>query len=422
MSTGNRLEELVKTAKATFDLTDPAHQTSLLVLADTLMAEAIPITSIQSAAREETAPLEFKIAAKLVRSRSWLVRHNRPLKIGVVFAMWGEQNRLRPKSSDNPHGEDSLVTKIRQLEWLSKGTNLDWRLYPVDDGCPYGSGRMAREIADDSPASHKISVMFLADHLPSAEGPLSGLASADESKKAGAIILGCSQAISDGAEAVIYTDADNSVHLGQIGLLLEPFTQQGFKVVLGNRKHPDAVLVKDGARWGIGIKNLRHMQRMIGQAIFSHNILDTQAAFKLYESRLLRDIIAHPTVYDFSFDTDWISAFIAKDEPFAQVPFAFLDSAAESATAKQQPMTTWETLLLGLLKSLRRYDLLKTSASRMMARVIDEEIKDYRDLELIIDHLPPELKDTVEADYGNPDVMAPEAMQTWIRSRKKKEN
>ena len=85
-------------------------------------------------------------------------------------------------------------------------------------------------------------------------------------------------------------------------------------------------------------------------------------------------------------------------------------------------MTTWETLLLGLLKSLRRYDLLKTSASRMMARVIDEEIKDYRDLELIIDHLPPELKDTVEADYGNPDVMAPEAMQTWIRSRKKKEN
>jgi hypothetical protein len=216
----------------------------------------------------------------------------------------------------------------------------------------------------------------------------------------------------------MYTDADNSVHLGQVGLLLRPFVQDGTKVVLGNRKHPEAVLVKDSARWGIGIKNLRHMQRMIGEAIFSRDILDTQAAFKLYESGLLREIIANPTVFDFSFDTDWIAAFIARDEPFAQVPFAFLDSAAESATAKQQPMTTWETLLLGLLKSLRHYGLLRTAASQQMAQVLDEEIKDYRDLDLIINHLPPELEKAGEADYGNPEIMSPQAMQAWIRQRK----
>jgi hypothetical protein len=372
----------------------------------------------QARARQETAPLEFKIAAKLMQSRAFLLANERPLKIGVVFAMWGEQNRLRPKSAANPHGEDSLRTKIRQLNWATAETNVAWALYPVDDGCPYGSGRLAQEIAAEFAPDNTIHPLFLADHLPAATGPLRQLASADDSRKAGAIILGCIQAIADGAEAVIYTDADNSVHLGQIGLLLRPYLQDGRRVVLGNRRHPDSVLVKDAARWGIGIKNLRHMQRMIGEAIFSRDILDTQAAFKLYESSLLEEIIAAPTVFDFSFDTDWIAAFIARDQPFAQIPFAFLDSAAESATAKQQPMTTWETLLLGLLKAMRRYELLRTPASQEMARVIDEEIHDYRDLELIINHLPPELVEAGEAEYGDPAVMSPKAMQAWIRGRK----
>ncbi len=415
----NRLESLMGSAKESFDLTEPDHQTSVLNLADALLDDRnIKLDEVMAMSRQATSPLEFKIAAKLVSSRSFLLRNDRPLKIGVVFAMWGEQNRLQPKSPVNPHGEDSLRVKIRQLEWLCRDTGADWTLYPVDDGCPYASGELAREIAAGYGKNHKIRIMFLADHLPASAGPLRRLTSVDASRKAGAIILGCNQAIADGAEAVIYTDADNSVHLGQIGLLLRPFLQDGIRVVLGNRKHPDSVLVKDSARWGIGIKNLRHMQRMIGQAIFSRDILDTQAAFKLYESRLLQEIIANPTVFDFSFDTDWIAAFIARDEAFAQTPFAFLDSAAESATAKQQPMTTWEMLISGLLKSMRRYNLLLTSASQEMARVFDEEIVDYKDLERIIDHLPIELQDAGEKDYGNPEVMSPEAMQKWIRQHK----
>ena len=415
----NSLDRYAANAKETFNLTEPNDQASLLALADALLADRqISLEQVKAQARQKTAPLEFKIAAKLMASRSFLLSSDRPVKIGVVFAMWGEQNRLRPKSGDNPHGEDSLRTKISQLAWATAGTNVAWTLYPVDDGCPYGSGQLAQTIAAEYGPERAVQVLFLADHLPAATGPLRRLASADASRKAGAIILGCMQAIADGAEAVIYTDADNSVHLGQIGLLLQPFLQDGRRVVLGNRKHPDSVLVKDAARWGVGIKNLRHMQRMIGEAIFSRDILDTQAAFKLYESRLLQDIIADPTVFDFSFDTDWIAAFIARAESFAQIPFAFLDSAAESATAKQQPMTTWETLLLGLLKSMRRHNLLHTPASQEMARVIDEEIRDYRDLELIIDHLPPELAEAGEADYGNPELMSPAAMQAWIQQRK----
>jgi len=72
-----------------------------------------------------------------------------------------------------------------------------------------------------------------------------------------------------------------------------------------------------------------------------------------------------------------MAAFIARDEAFAQTPFAFLDSSAESARTKQQPIIAWEMLLLGLLKSMRRYNLLQTPASQKMARVIDEEIIDH---------------------------------------------
>ena len=261
-----------------------------------------------------------------------------------------------------------------------------------------------------------MSVLSLADALPASDGPLHDLASADDSRKAGAIILGAMGAINDGSDAVIYTDADNSVHLGQIGLLLQPYIDTGAPVVLGDRKHADSVLVKEGARWGIGIKVLRHMQRMIGHAVFSQGILDTQAAFKLYDSSLLKEIIAEPTVYDFSFDTDWILAALKRGVDIRQVPFAFIDSAAESASITQGPMTTWETLLFGLEKQVRKYGFAKGDAAAM-GEVLREEIKDYRDLEKVIDHLPPELEAAGEEDFGNPAVMSADAMRSWLRAR-----
>jgi hypothetical protein len=199
-------------------------------------------------------------------------------------------------------------------------------------------------------------------------------------------------------------------------LLLQPLVDDEVPVVLGSRKHPDSVLAKEAARWGIGIKVLRHMQRMAGKAVFSRGILDTQAAFKLYDAALLRKIIAKPTVHDFSSDTDWILAALKEGVKIEQVPFSFIDSAEESASITQGPMTTWETLLFGLAKQVERYGFCENDAAAMIA-VIDEEIADYRDLEELIDHVPPELADAGEADFGDPAVMTAEALRGWIRGR-----
>ena len=408
-------ESLIADARRQFDLTERDHQNSVVRLADAFLDEPDRLGQTLGLAGAADAPLEARMAGLLAESKQWLQNNAaRQLSLGVVFAMWGEQNRLRPKTPDNPSGEDSLATKLEQLDWAMRGTAIDWHLYAVDDGCPHGSAEIARGVAADHRLGDHVSVLSLADSLPAKDGPLRNLASADHSRKAGAVILGCMEALSKGADSVIYTDADNSVHLGQVGLLLRPFCEQGTPVVLGDRKDPASVLVKDAARWGIGIKVLRHMQRMIGHEVFSRGILDTQAAFKLYEAELLRDIIAEPTVYDFSFDTDWILAAIRRGAAFAKVPFAFIDSAAESASITQGPMTTWETLLFGLIKAVRRHGFCTGNAAEM-ANVVEEEVAGHRDLEKIIDHLPAELESAGEAEFGDPEVMSPEALRAWLK-------
>ncbi len=414
----NTAIERLRSANPHFDLTDNAHQMNLLALADSLLKlNTLSVQDYQELAREFSAPLEFQLAIKLVESRRQVLAINKPTNIGVVFAMWGEHNRLNPKSSENPNGEDSLRMKVAQLQWVTKNSQVSWQLYAVDDGCPHGSANIAQNIAEQYvvEVSKNIHVFSLSDELPAASGPLQHLASADDSRKGGAIILGCQKALEHGCEAVIYTDADNSVHLGQIGLLLNQYVQSGHQVVLGNRKHPDSILVKQEERWGVGIKTLRHMQRMIGVQIFDQGIKDTQAAFKLYGKDVLVRILAAPSVYDFSFDTDWIYAAMQLKQPIATVPFAFIDSAAESASIVQGPMTTWYVLIDGLVKAAKARE---AQYSEAMAAVFTHEVQSHKDLELIIDILPPELASASDKELGDPKVMSPEAVRNWIVSAK----
>ena len=410
------VDEILQNSHQEVDLADNAQQQGLYDFVERLRKLDLSISEINQHARN--APLQFKLAAKLIESKHYLEKLDRNLNIAIVFAMWGEHNRLQPRSEANPNGEDSLRVKLQQLSWAARGTSINWIVYAVDDGDPNNSGAIAAKIASKHPLGNHVKIMQLSDAIQTNHGPLAKLKSVDESRKGGSIIYGCMQALSDGADVIIYTDADNSVHLGQIGLLLHPFVKEHYRVVLGNRKHTDSVLVKQEGRWGIGIKLLRHIQRMIGQPIFSLGIHDTQAAFKLYERSVVEQIISDPTTYDYSFDTDWILAVIAMHEPFTEIPFAFIDSAAESASITQGPMTTWEALIQGLKASVRKHNL---PHNKEMARVIDDQIRSARDLEILINYLPEELIDAKDADLGNPDIMSPSKVAKWIKKRKHEE-
>ena len=392
-------------ATGVFDLGSEHDQDRVRRLADAIVAGDIEPRS----PGDPTAPLDARIAAHLATSRQIVRAMRWDGTVGVVFAMWGERRRLRPRTDDNPTGEDALHAKLDQLSWLFSGTPTGWRVYPVDDGDPEDSAAVAIERAELHPEGHRVSVLRLADEIPADAGPLVRLQHVDESRKGGAIIAGAAAAVADGCDAVVMTDADNSVNLGQVGLLLGPF-RGGAGAVIGDRKHPDSVLVKAEARWGPGIVVLRHMQRMAGRALFATGLRDTQAAFKLYGRPVLDDILASPSTFGFAFDSDWMYAALAGGTPIARAPFAFVDSIEESASITQGPMTTWESLLRGLVAAARARGV---DHDVEMAQVIDDYAR-AESLELVVERVPPELEGVDDTQLGDPAVMTAERLREWL--------
>ncbi len=164
--------QLVSGSKTEFDLTEAADQHSLYTLTNTLLElPNLSLDELRNTARNGNAPLEFKISAKLAESKRFLLANQQPLKIGVVFAMWGEQHRLLPKSAENPNGEDSLRVKMEQLDWATQDSKVEWTLYAIDDGCPYHSGRIAADVAATHPLGQQVKVFYLADAIPTDQGP-----------------------------------------------------------------------------------------------------------------------------------------------------------------------------------------------------------------------------------------------------------
>jgi len=397
-----------------FDISSPADQDRVLRLADSLVASGRERDDLLRDARSDGLSIDLALAYKLALSRVEVLALDWTGRLAIVFAMWGEQRRLRPRNLDNPTGEDSLHTKLNQLAWLFADTEVDWQLLPVDDGDPDDSASVAVERADLHPLGDHVTVLRLGDAVPADSGALATLADVDDSRKGGAIVLGALHALDDHADAIVITDADNSVHLGQIGLLLGPFVRGEAAAVVGDRKHPESVLVKAEARWGPGIVVLRHMQRMVGRALFDQGLRDTQAAFKLYGRAALDAIVAAPSTFGFAFDSDWLYATTGSGGRIERVPFAFIDSFEESASLTQGPMSTWESLLVGLVAAARARG---ADHDEEMAAIIDE-FADVATLERVVDQVPAELEAVSDGDLGKRSTMTPTALHEWLEPLK----
>ena len=394
----------------TFDIASGQDQVRVKAIADALIAGDDLHGDIDGDLDGEG--IDLALGRMLARSKDAVRSLRWTGHLVVVFAMWGEQRRLLPRSAENPTGEASLAVKLDQLEWLFEDTSIDWSLVAVDDGDPDDSAAVAEQQAALHPNGHRVTVLRLSDVVPAETGPLAGLPSVDDSRKGGAIVLGSQYAIDAGADAVIITDADNSVNLGQVGLLLDPFARGVAGAVIGDRKHRDSVLVKAEARWGPGIVVLRHMQRMVGRALFDRGLSDTQAAFKLYGRKALEAILAAPSTYGFSFDSDWLYATISAGEAVESVPFAFIDSFEESASITQGPMTTWESLLTGLVAAARARG---ADHDEEMAAVVDEYARADL-LDRVVAKVPDALIGVAAADLGQRSVMTPAELRSWLQT------
>lgn len=380
------------------ELSDPEVGKEIFAEAESMLCDMIPDNDAGLTTQQA-------LARRLAQSRRKVLTLRQPLKIGITFAMWKEVTRLLPKSAGNPHGEDSLRVKIRSLDWLFSGTPITWRLYPVDDGCPEASYETALSIAATSGGD--VSVLRLADALQATTGPLGRLACVDASVKGGSIIAGLSKALEDGCTHIGYTDCDNSVNLGQLGLLLHPLAAEGRRAALGDRNAPGSFVIRHESRRQF--RMLRHMMLILGNGKVP--FADIPSPFKLFDAEFFRTILPRLQIFDFSFEYDVVLNLYKTGEHPAIVDYAFLDSFENSAWHSHGEAFIWLRQFRGLLNAM---ESLGDRTNPLLANLIRTRITTEGDMKALLDAPEPaSIAHSSFAQIGRPDLMADTEIVEW---------
>ncbi|TQS44776.1 hypothetical protein [Cryptosporangium phraense] len=355
-----------QTSAAVRDLTDSEQNEAVLTLASRLLTDGT--------ATDGNGPAVAAEAAAAARSRARLAAAATPVHLTVVFAMYGETGRMVPRS-EHPHGEDFVRAKVRQLDWLTAGLpGVTWNILACDDGCPdepssadVMAGIIAAEGYDD------VAVIRLAD-LIGGKFPISpafdALTSTNQSRKGGSILAALATAVRDGApegvrHVVLYTDADLSSNLAQVGSLAAPILD-GAAGALGQRYGMDgAVLVKPdgpsvephstGDKPDKLIVLFRHFVRATLIPDLAR-VLDTQAGFKAFDAEALAPVLGEMSSFNETFDVELLIHLaqrygagalavepIVFTEDFAATNFPSVDPGARHLAMVQQVVDLYDS-------------------------------------------------------------------------------
>jgi len=348
--------DLTRHDPAELDLTDPVHLNRTHEVADALLESGADQDQLRQLESDliistDEPPLLLHVAAKM--AVSWRVLQNLkgPAHLSVVFAVYKEHQRILPPDQV-AGGEDFLVRKVNQLEWLFKGQkNLTWDMIVVDDGCPEGSGRIAEEIINTKNWADRVKVLFLAGAIAAGDPVTAPLKSPDDSRKGGSIALGMWTAAQTQREnhVIVFTDADLSTHLGQTGLLMEQILAGGFDVAIGSRREPNSVVIKKGVRNTRGKLFIYLWKRIID---LLPDVVDTQCGFKGFEASVVREIAGDLLEKKFAFDIELlIKARMRRYDSLARVPIAWIDSEVLSTTTDIQPYLPMLQAMVGMYRA-----------------------------------------------------------------------
>jgi len=343
---GSTVDALSITLPDKIDLTDN-HQDELISAAATELTATFPnLATLEHLDRWLTShPESFKnsmlLASKLAISRMMIKMHATPIHVSLVVAMYNEHNRIRPKSIDNPNGEDFIRRKMKQLAWVFNQSSVSFEMILVDDGCPYNSGAIAEKIIR-SEGYGNARVLYIEEGIKRRSPVLNGLYSPEDSRKGGSIHYGMWRAIEDGPlndrpHIVIYTDADMAAPVNQIGLLLTLQDEQTM-VSVGSRYDIGSVC---RGPWGKGgnVQGLtRFDRRMVGlrgvlfSKLFPQTgiIMDTQCGLKAFNAEVLNKILMKTEERTFSFDIELMVLAATAGSRIAHAPIYWYDSLAES--------------------------------------------------------------------------------------------
>ena len=345
-----------------YDPRDPAQSAEACALADGMLGELGPgeagrvLGELEGELVAREAPLLAQLATKLARSKAALRALREPTHLSLVFAMYKEHTRILPPSQ-HPHGEDFLLQKIAQLDWLFEGGGGHaWDLVAVDDGCPEGSGRLAQEILREHAPAAPVRVLFLEEAIAEGLEVVRPLRSPSESQKGGSVVYGMWAAAEagpgrEGSRHVVgFTDADLSTNLGQAGLLMEGVCAGGKDAAIGSRRERASIVIKQGKRNTRGklfIYLWKGLIRPLG------GIIDTQCGFKAFDAETVRAITPGMIEKGFAFDVELLlKTELRRKGSITKVPIAWIDSDEASTTADLEP---YLSMLGAIARMYREY-------------------------------------------------------------------
>lgn len=133
------MESISATLPLSRDLTSAEEAARVLSIADDIIKSRQPLQELKDryygSADTPPGPAIMVSAIGSAESKIKLSALG-PLHMTCIFAMYGEKNRIKPKS-EHPNGQDFIRMKVQQLEWLFRGEEgKSWELLAVDDGDP----------------------------------------------------------------------------------------------------------------------------------------------------------------------------------------------------------------------------------------------------------------------------------------------
>ncbi len=411
----SQLASLIQQAPNSIDLTDAEDLEQIRALSETLensfhAASGLCALEEEWVQTDQKIPLSMRLGLKLALSRKRLGEIPDPIHVSVVFAVYKEHNRIL-KSEEHPHGEDFLRRKIQQLRWLFSPTpQHTWDLTVVDDGCPENSGRHAQQILDEELASEEEAcVLFLEEAIQNKLPIIHPLTQTSESQKGGSIHLGlwhATQTLRGPNHIGIFTDADLSTHLGQIGLLADPIVRNGTKAAIGSRREPASVVIKAGARNTRGKLFIYLWKRLLPPL---KGVIDTQCGFKAFKASELKTWLKECGEKKFAFDIEMLLRLQSDDsnansDSIQKVAIAWIDSEAASTTTDLEPY-------LPMLQSAVRFyrELLPVDeTSESFARLI--ESLDEGSFQHLLENIPEEIANREPATFETFDEVSAEEL------------
>jgi hypothetical protein len=338
------------------DFRDPAVVTIARSLADQLiqatddadelwaLEQAVARTSDDHPDRRVTRL--GQLAIKLARSRAFFLATRPSVFVSIVVPAYGENVRLLPRGSEpgrDPHGEDFVLQKSAQLEWLVAGTGSGYEVVVVDDMSkpePVTSGAAITAVVTEHQVPHW-RVLHLTDGVTNDKDGTGVVAASlrhveipKNTRKAGAVYFGAAKAIeargTGSAHVIAVTDCDLSVDLGQLGNLVAPIVT-GAVAAAGSRRLPESLLEIEPGR-NTRANAARYFREILLKGLLPR---DTQCGAKAFSADALGQVIeAGLDIMDFSFDIELLTKLALRfgADLVVPVPVAWFDSSELTTT------------------------------------------------------------------------------------------